>query len=78
MFAAVCLIHPSCGGLLLPAIPQPWPVRMLRTPRKEEEEVVMGGGGYIYLSLLHRSEEWSTPRPSDLNGAQRYTHSGLN
>lgn len=32
-----------------------------------------GGGGYIYLSLLHRSEGWSTASPSDLNGARKRT-----
>lgn len=43
---------------------QPWPVRMLQT-LPEEEEVEVVEGGYIYLSLLHRSEGWSTASPSD-------------
>lgn len=72
--AAGFLIHPSCGGLAAAAAcdHQPWPVRMLRTQRKEEEEVEVEGG-YIYPSLPHRSEGWSTPNPSDLTGAQKHS-----
>lgn len=51
---AGCLIHlfSGGGGLPLPTIPEPRPVRMLRTPRKKEEEEEEKGGWWgIYLSF---------------------------